>query len=109
METIRSTYRIQFNRRFDFRQCTEAVAYLHDLGVDTLYASPILAAVPGSQHGYDGIDVHQINPEIGNLDQLTTLKNELGRFHMKWLQDIVPNHMAYHPEKDRKSTRLNSS
>lgn len=98
METIRSTYRLQFNHDFDFRQCTGVIAYLYDLGVNTLYASPILAAVPGSQHGYDGIDAHQINSEIGDLEQLIALKKELRCFDMKWLQDIVPNHMAYHPE-----------
>lgn len=97
MEIIRSTYRLQFNRQFDFRKCTGIVTYLHDLGVETLYASPILKAVSGSPHGYDGTDAHQINPEIGDLDQLIALKKELRCVDMKWLQDIVPNHMAYHP------------
>jgi (1->4)-alpha-D-glucan 1-alpha-D-glucosylmutase len=55
-----------------------------------------MKATPGSMHGYDVTDAHVINPEIGNADELKTIVRELNRKDMHWLQDIVPNHMAFH-------------
>ena len=36
--------------------------YLHDLGVDWVYLSPLLAAEPGSDHGYDVVDHDRDRP-----------------------------------------------
>ena len=60
-----ATYRLQFNRGFTFRDAGGGRAYLADLGVSDLYASPILKARPGSNHGYDVIDHGELNPELG--------------------------------------------
>lgn len=93
-----STYRIQFNKDFTFTHLEPILPYLHQLGVKTIYASPIFKAVPGSTHGYDVTDPLQINPELGTIDQLRAISKELSTLGMNWLQDIVPNHMAYHPD-----------
>jgi len=61
-----STYRLQFNDDFTFRDARAVVGYLHDLGVSDCYASSYLKAVPGSLHGYDVADPTQLNPEIGS-------------------------------------------
>ncbi|TYR31729.1 malto-oligosyltrehalose synthase [Sphingobacterium phlebotomi] len=98
MDIPSGTYRIQFNKNFDFQHFEQIIDYLHNLGIDTIYASPILQAVPGSVHGYDGTELNKINPELGTLDQLIKLKEQLADRNIKWLQDIVPNHMAFHPE-----------
>ena len=50
------TYRLQFNKNFNFRDATALVDYLDALGVTDVYASPLLVARPGSTHGYDVID-----------------------------------------------------
>ncbi|TWR31530.1 malto-oligosyltrehalose synthase [Mucilaginibacter pallidiroseus] len=91
-----STYRIQFHKDFTFDHLEQIIPYLADLGIKTLYASPIFSAVPGSNHGYDGTDPLTINPEIGTLEQLKAISKKLKGFGMSWLQDIVPNHMAFH-------------
>ena len=68
------TYRIQFNKDFNFRDATALVDYFDALGVTDIYASPLLAARPGSAHGYDVIDHARLNPELGtegDLDALT--------------------------------------
>jgi len=93
-----STYRIQFNKDFTFHQLEEIIPYLEDLGVKTVYASPIFRAVPGSNHGYDVVDPTEINPEIGTEEDLRRLITKLQKSGIGWIQDIVPNHMAYHPE-----------
>jgi malto-oligosyltrehalose synthase/4-alpha-glucanotransferase len=92
-----STYRIQFHNGFDFNAFEKIIPYLVKLGIKTIYASPIFAAVPGSMHGYDCIDPHRINPEIGTLEQLYNITKKLKSAGIGWLQDISPNHMAYHP------------
>jgi len=95
MQIPASTYRIQFNREFTFQDLDKILAYLNTLGVSTVYASPIVTAVPGSMHGYDVTDAHQLNPEIGSEQELAALAARLRQYNMSWLQDIVPNHMAF--------------
>jgi (1->4)-alpha-D-glucan 1-alpha-D-glucosylmutase len=90
-----ATYRIQFNHSFNFRQATPVAGYLADLGVSHLYASPIFKARRGSRHGYDGVDPNRLNPELGSAVDFKSLVGELHRHSMGWLQDIVPNHMAF--------------
>lgn len=90
-----ATYRIQFNKDFTFKDLNNIVSYLDTLGISTVYASPILKAVPGSMHGYDVADPHTINPEIGTLDELKKIAGFVKEKKMQWLQDIVPNHMAF--------------
>jgi len=95
MKAPTTTYRLQLNKDFTFDHLNNIISYLSVLGIDTVYASPILKAVPGSNHGYDGIDMHSINPEIGSLQQFIELKKLLDERGLSWLQDIVPNHMAF--------------
>jgi (1->4)-alpha-D-glucan 1-alpha-D-glucosylmutase len=91
------TYRVQLNDAFTFSDLAAIIGYLHELGVSTVYASPITTAVKGSQHGYDVADALTLNPEIGTERQLEALAGMLAGYDMGWLQDIVPNHMAYDP------------
>ncbi|WP_118976336.1 malto-oligosyltrehalose synthase [Taibaiella koreensis] len=92
-----ATYRIQFSKQFTFARLRTVIPYLHQLGISTVYASPIFAAVPGSTHGYDGIDPNAINPEIGTLAELREIASALKQRGMGWVQDFVPNHMAFSP------------
>lgn len=93
-----STYRIQFHKDFTLAHLEEIIPYLVDLGVHTLYASPIFQAVPGSTHGYDGTNPWRVNPEIGTEADLRRCAAKLRQHGIGWLQDIVPNHMAFHPD-----------
>ncbi|CAN5773886.1 malto-oligosyltrehalose synthase [soil metagenome] len=90
-----ATYRLQFNPGFTFHQAKEIVDYLDQLGISDIYASPIFAARSGSQHGYDVVDQNKLNPELGGMEGFDLLIEELQERGMAWLQDIVPNHMAY--------------
>lgn len=91
-----ATYRIQFHKDFTFSDFERIIPYLARLGVSTVYASPILEAVPGSKHGYDVVNPGRINPEIGTLEQFRKISQKLRELGISWLQDIVPNHMAFH-------------
>ncbi len=89
-----STYRLQFNGQFGFSDARRIVAYLHDLGIGDIYASPYFKAAAGSLHGYDILDQNRLNPEIGTEDEYQALIDELQRWNMGQILDIVPNHMC---------------
>jgi len=93
-----ATYRIQFNSAFGFDAAKAIATYLAELGISDLYASPIFKARAGSTHGYDIVDPTQINPELGTEEAFEALVQELQQHNMGWVQDIVPNHMAYDSE-----------
>ncbi|OYW20445.1 MAG: maltooligosyl trehalose synthase, partial [Planctomycetales bacterium 12-60-4] len=94
----RATYRVQFNSGCTFREVEAVVPYLSALGISDLYASPFLQARPGSVHGYDIVNHSTINPEIGTLEDLRSLRRALGEQSMGLIADVVPNHMAAAPE-----------
>ena len=85
-----ATYRIQFHKDFTFTDLLPKVGYLASLGIDTIYASPIFTSRPGSTHGYDVTNADRLDPEIGTMEDFEKLQQELKKFGMKWLQDIVP-------------------
>jgi malto-oligosyltrehalose synthase len=99
-DSLGSTYRLQLHQ-VGLAGARELVPYLAALGIDTLYLSPILAAVPGSSHGYDVVDPLHLDPEIGSEQEFDSLLNDLGAHGMRVLLDIVPNHMAAHPANAR--------
>lgn len=72
-----STYRLQFHAGFNFSDFERVIPYLHRLGITTIYASPIFTAIHGSTHGYDGLNPHEINPEIGTIEQFRQLNKKL--------------------------------
>src|SRR4051812_22912238 len=92
-----STYRFQFHKEFTFNDFEKIINYIQKLGVGTVYASPIFEATPGSVHGYDSLNPHKVNPEIGTEEQLKGISDRLKGHGISWLQDIVPNHMAFDP------------
>ncbi|HYY69775.1 MAG TPA: alpha-amylase family glycosyl hydrolase, partial [Terriglobales bacterium] len=89
-----ATYRLQFRREFRFEDARQLVLYLHQLGISHCYASPILRARPGSQHGYDITDHNAINPEIGSPEEFHSFVSELKAHGMGLVLDVVPNHMG---------------
>jgi malto-oligosyltrehalose synthase/4-alpha-glucanotransferase len=95
-----ATYRIQFHKQFNFEAFEAVLEYLDVLGVGSIYASPIAEAVSGSTHGYDGINPNKINPEIGTVEKFMELGAALTKRNICWIQDIVPNHMAFHPNNE---------
>ena len=70
------------------------MGYFRDLGISHLYLSPLLAAAPGSTHGYDVVDHSRINPEVGSEDDLRALADSLHEAGMGAVVDLVPNHMC---------------
>jgi (1->4)-alpha-D-glucan 1-alpha-D-glucosylmutase len=95
MDIPRATYRLQFHGSFGFRDATAIAPYLAELGISHVYASPIFRARKGSPHGYDILDPNEINPELGTQADFEALVAALKSRGIGWIQDVVPNHMAY--------------
>jgi len=89
-----STYRLQLNGQFRFRDARAIVDYLHALGITDCYASSYLAAVPGSPHGYDVADPTRLNPDLGTDADYWGWIDALRSFGMGHILDVVPNHMG---------------
>jgi len=89
----RSTYRLQLYADFTIRDTLRIVPYLQKLGISHLYVSSLVTAKPGSRHGYDVVDHTRLNPELGDMTDLTALADDLHRRGMGLLLDIVANHM----------------
>ena len=100
METFNpvSTYRLQFNRNFTFNDAEKILPYLYKLGIKTIYASPVLKALKGSNHGYDVTNPMIVNPETGTRNEFENLLKKVHQYGMGWIQDIVPNHMSFSTE-----------
>ena len=89
-----STYRVQLGPGLTFSGAAELVPYLRDLGVGAMYTSPVLAAVPGSTHGYDVVDPTRLNPGLGGDRGFADLACRLREAGLGLVIDIVPNHMG---------------
>jgi (1->4)-alpha-D-glucan 1-alpha-D-glucosylmutase len=89
-----STYRLQIRKSFDLDAAAAVTGYLRDLGVSWAYLSPLLAATPGSDHGYDVVDVSRVDPDRGGAEGLDRFAAAARADGLGILIDIVPNHLG---------------
>ncbi|HHX85320.1 MAG TPA: malto-oligosyltrehalose synthase [Actinomycetales bacterium] len=101
-EALSSTYRVQLRtpesdpdgKGFTLADVEELVPYLADLGVGSVYLSPVLSATPGSTHGYDVVDPTTVAPELGGIEALRSLRAACRAHDLGIVVDIVPNHLG---------------
>lgn len=75
----------------------ERLDYLHWLGVDAVWLSPIYPS-PMADFGYDVSDYTAIDPVFGTLDDLDRLVEHAHALGLKVILDYVPNHSSdQHP------------
>lgn len=89
-----STYRLQITPSFDLDAAAAVVPYLRELGVDTVYLSPILQSANGSDHGYDVVDPTRIDPARGGEEGFARFVAAARGAGLGILVDIVPNHQG---------------
>jgi glycosidase len=88
----------------DLRGVIDRVPYLHELGFQTLWLSPIFAMRTakhgpwGAYHGYWVTDPYEVEPRFGTEEDLRELIAELHARDMRLVLDFVANHVA--PEAD---------
>ena len=95
----------------DLAGITEKLDYLDNLGVNTIWISPIVENIKydvryNSQdahpeqpfygyHGYWGSDFGKLNPHFGDIEDLHELIDEAAARDMKIMVDVVLNHAGY--------------
>jgi (1->4)-alpha-D-glucan 1-alpha-D-glucosylmutase len=94
ISTPRSSYRLQITPSFGLRAAAEVIGYLHRLGSDWVYLSPLLESEPGSDHGYAVVDHGRTDTARGGRAGLEALSAEARGAGMGVLVDIVPNHVG---------------
>lgn len=94
MKIPASTYRLQITPAENLTRAQEWLDYLHLLGADWVYLSPILHATEGSEHGYDVTDPSGIDAARGGPEALEALAKAALARGMGLLVDIVPNHQG---------------
>jgi (1->4)-alpha-D-glucan 1-alpha-D-glucosylmutase len=89
-----ATYRLQFNRHFTFKDATNIIPYLRNLGISDIYSSPFFRSRPDSDHGYDVSNHNELNRAIGNRQEFDAMAATLKEFGLGQIVDFVPNHMG---------------
>jgi (1->4)-alpha-D-glucan 1-alpha-D-glucosylmutase len=89
-----NTYRLQLTADFDLAAAASLLPYLRAVGVDWVYLSPLLAAEPGSEHGYDVVAHDHVDEARGGAAGLAALSAQARWLGMGVLVDIVPNHVG---------------
>ena len=79
----------------DLRGIRDHIAYLKDLGVSTLWLTPVVKnGATQDYHGYGAADLYAVDPHLGTLQDYQELAAALRQQHMKLLFDAVPNHVG---------------
>jgi glycogen debranching enzyme GlgX/malto-oligosyltrehalose synthase len=89
-----STYRLQLQPGFGFREALGIVDYLDELGAGALYTSPYFRAERGSVHGYDVVDHSSLNPELGGDEDHRAFTDAIRSRGLRHVVDFVPNHVG---------------
>ncbi|MFM9378101.1 malto-oligosyltrehalose synthase [Gordonia sp. VNK21] len=89
-----ATYRVQLTDDFTFAEVAGILDDLAGLGISHLYLSPVLEAVPGSNHGYDWLPPPRIAERLGGLDGLRLLREHARGRGIGLILDLVPNHLG---------------
>lgn len=90
----------------DFQGIIDQLDYLNDLGINTIWITPIVDNVDhnhhygkeGPQYGYHGYwakDFTKIDEHLGDLDTFKNLINEAHDRGIKIMVDVVINHTGY--------------
>ena len=95
----------------DFAGLTQKLDYLKDLGVNTIWITPIVENITSDQHdadtdtatygyhGYWASDFTRLNKHLGTEEEFAALIDAAHSRGMKLMVDVVLNHAGYGTEK----------
>ncbi|MFZ0479692.1 MAG: alpha-amylase family glycosyl hydrolase [Terriglobales bacterium] len=76
----------------DLRGIHEHLGYLHDLGVTTLWLTPVWKNTDSDYHGYHVVDFYALDEHMGSMEEYQSLAADAHKLGMKVLIDYVANH-----------------
>ncbi len=77
----------------DIQGIISKLDYLHDLGVDVMWLSPIYQS-PLLDMGYDISDYYSIHPDYGTMEDFDSLLEEARKRDIRVVMDLVVNHTS---------------
>jgi len=77
----------------DLKGITSRLDYLHDLGIDAIWITPMYPS-PGIDYGYDISDYVSIDPLYGTMEDFDKLVAEAKKRDIRILMDYVINHTS---------------
>jgi glycosidase len=80
----------------DLRGIRQHLGYLHDLGVTTLWLTPVWKNTDSDYHGYHVVDFYALDDHMGSMQEYQALVADAHRLGMKVLIDYVVNHTGPH-------------
>jgi glycosidase len=80
----------------DLRGIRQHLGYLHDLGVTTLWLTPVWKNTDSDYHGYHVVDFYALDDHMGSMREYHDLVADAHKFGMKVLIDYVANHTGPH-------------
>lgn len=80
----------------DLRGIREHLGYLHDLGVTTLWLTPVWKNTDSDYHGYHVVDFYALDDHMGSMQEYQGLVADAHKLGMKVLIDYVANHTGPH-------------
>ena len=80
----------------DLRGIRQHLGYLHDLGVTTLWLTPVWKNTDSDYHGYHVVDFYAIDDRMGSMEDYQALVADAHELGMKVLIDYVVNHTGPH-------------
>lgn len=79
----------------DLQGIQNHLAYLKDLGVTTLWLTPVVKnGAAQDYHGYGAVDLYAIDPHLGSLQDYQELVAAAHKKKIKIFFDVVPNHVG---------------
>jgi len=79
----------------DLRGIQNHLPYLKDLGVTTLWLTPIVKnGAAQDYHGYGAVDLYAVDPHLGALKDYVELVAVAHKHGLKIFFDVVPNHVG---------------
>jgi len=79
----------------DLKGIREHLPYLKDLGVTTLWLTPVVKnGATQDYHGYGAVDLYAVEPHLGTMRDYQELVSSAHEEGMKVFYDIVPNHLG---------------
>ncbi len=80
----------------DLRGIRQHLDYLHDLGVTTLWLTPVWKNTDSDYHGYHVVDFYALDDHMGSMQEYQALVADAHKLGMKVLIDYVVNHTGPH-------------
>jgi glycosidase len=79
----------------DLRGISDHLPYLKELGVTTLWLTPIVKnGAAQDYHGYGAVDLYAVDPHLGSVKDYQELIAAAHKEGLKVLFDVVPNHVG---------------